>query len=306
MRHRLTTAGVLAGTVVLLIGCLPGSSKPTATAPDVRVSPMPRPATARVEARDIYQTVRLTGVVETYEPVEAKSPVAGRFLPSSRVRNGQSVRREAVIGTVDPCPDPASTGPGPTGGPSPEPTAEPECEGRRRNVRSPAAGVISGLREQDVAVGAAVAAIQPPGHHIRLSVEDPAVLFHFTEPPESGKAEILGGPSGLTVRYEKRVYDRDSGQVSVYVSAPGDVPLFPGLRAVVVFVTSVKDDVLTLPLSAVRGRSGQGEVVTIDEVGKTRRVEVTLGEADDAYVEVSGIESSVEVLRYPLESDFGA
>lgn len=269
-------------------------------------------ATTHVEIRDIYQTVRLEGAVEAYDSVAVRAPKTGTFAPVSGLHNGRTVRKGASLGTVSSCPaSGAATGSSsgtssgdPKPGTSASPTTGATCRQVRTAVTAPVAGKISGLAEQEVAPGTTVATIQPPGFHIRLPVVDASLLYRFAKPPKSGKAEIVGGPSGFTVRYEKRSYDKGTGQVSVYVSVPRDMTFFAGLHAVVVFVTGIKDQVPTLPLSAVHGKSGKGEVVTVDRAGKTKVVKVTLGESDDLYVEVHGIDAKADVLLYPLESDF--
>ncbi|NUT98662.1 MAG: hypothetical protein HOY78_42335 [Saccharothrix sp.] len=183
--------------------------------------------------------------------------------------------------------------------------SNPQCPSAGTPVRAPVAGVVSGLLvEQDVPAAGTVASLQPPGFHAKLPVLDPALLFRFTTPPKTGKAELVGGPSGFVVEYETRVYDKANGQTSLYVVLPGDVQAFPGLRVVVVFVTSVKEKVLTLPRSAVRGRAGRGEVVSVDPTGARKRLDVAIGDADADYVEVRDLDAATEVLRYPLESDF--
>jgi len=270
---------------------------------------MPSPATTRVQNRDIYQTVRLEGTVETYESIPATASKAGHFVPASGIVNRQIVRKGASVGFVRSCSASAtssSTSQGIASANSAAGTAETQCTAILTAVRAPASGVVTGLQEVDVSAGASVASIQPPGFHIRLLVSDASVLFRFTKPPKSGKGEIVGGPSGFKVGYEKRVYDKGNGQVSVYVSLPRDLQAFAGLHAVVVFVTNVKDHVPTLPLSAVRGRAGRGEVVTVDTSGKKKRVTVRIGASDDAFVEVHGIKPSASVLLYPLESEFDA
>ncbi len=283
--------------------------EPNTAAP---VQDMSDPATTHVENRDIYQTVRLEGAVETYDPVTVPAPAAGSFAPAERLANGQNVPADAVLGVVTTCPPalPQTGSPTTPADPAATPTttpatpATPRCTTTRTTVRAPVAGTVSGLQEQTVEAGAAVASIQPAGFHARLPVTDTSVLYRFTTPPTTGKAEVVGGPSGFPVTYERQVYDKDSDEVSVYVTMPGDVQLFAGLHVVVVFVTSVKDDVPALPVSAVRGRSGHGEVVTVDAAGTKRRADVTIGESDDVYVEVHGIDAAAAVLLYPLESDF--
>jgi hypothetical protein len=135
-------------------------------------------------------------------------------------------------------------------------------------------------------------------------VTDPVALYRFANPPKTGKAAIVGGPSGFKVTFEKREYDKNEDQVSIFVSVPRNLKLFAGLQAVVVFVTGAKRQVPTLPRSAVRGQAQRGEVITIDASGKKRPTKVSIGKSDDMYVEVRGVGSSTEVLLYPLDSDF--
>ncbi|WP_155123437.1 MULTISPECIES: efflux RND transporter periplasmic adaptor subunit [unclassified Actinoplanes] len=304
-------AAVFAGATVLLAACTttgdagPGSG---AGAGDLVVaSATAAPATVRVEKREIYQTVRLEGLVEPYDAVPVKAAVDGRFIPAAGVRNGRTVPRGFRLGAVRQCPDEQNAGtvnPAPSASASAGGTAATHCAYRYTAVRAPAAGQLSDVGEQNVAPGAVIANIRPPGFHIRLPVEDKSVLFNFAHPPSSGKAQIVGGPSGLTVRFERRTFDQSSGTVNVFVSAPSHVDLFAGLHAVVVFVTNALKDVDTLPLSAVRGRAEQGEVVVLDQAGHTRTVDVVIGAADDAYVQVSGLDPDADVLVYPLDSNF--
>ena len=253
-----------------------------------------------MEQRDIYSTIRLEGIVEAYDAVPVPAAKAGNFVPAAGLANGRSVTPGATIGKIEVC-APAATA---AAAPSPAPEGQAQCTITRTNVTAPVGGVLSGLYPQAVAAGAPVAAVQPPGFHAKLPVVEPSALFSFRTPPKTGKAELIGGPAGFVVTYENLVYVKDSGAVNVYASIPGDVPAFAGLRAVVVFVTSVKDKVPTLPLSAVRGRAGSGQVVVLEPDGRKRTAGVAIGAADDAYVEVTGLDPALDVLLYPLESDF--
>ncbi|GAB3834893.1 hypothetical protein GCM10027610_031420 [Dactylosporangium cerinum] len=259
-----------------------------------------RPATIRVERRDIYSTIRLEGIVEAYDAVPVPAAKAGNFVPTPGLANGRPVSVGDTIGKIEVC-VPAAT---PAATPSPAPEGPPPCTITRTNVTAPVGGLLSGLYPQAVAAGAPVAAVQPPGFHAKLPVVEPAALFSFQNPPKTGKAELVGGPAGFVVTYESLVYVKDSGAVNVFASIPADVPAFAGLRAIVVFVTNVKDKVPTLPLSAVRGRAGSGQVVVLEPDGRKRTAGVTIGAADDAYVEVTGLDPALDVVLYPLESDF--
>lgn len=301
MSPRRTASGALLACGLVVTACTTGGSGAREPDPVVAFDPGPAAATVRVESRDIYQTVRLEGVLETYDPVTVTAPKAGRFAPARGLRDGQAVAAEATLGVVH-CP-PAVADPQP-GSTTTTTTPNAQCPKAGTPVRSPVAGVVSGLLEQDVPATGPVATVQPPGFHAKLPVSDPAVLYRFTTPPKTGKAELVGGPSGIVVEYETQVYDKGSGQTSVYARVPGDVQAFAGLRVVVVFVTGVKDGVPTLPRSAVRGQAGRGEVVAVDPAGVRTRLAVTLGDADDEHVEVHGVDPAADILRFPLESDF--
>jgi hypothetical protein len=294
---------VVAVIALLTAACSDGTVSVDPPGQPIQASTLPGSATTRVQSRDIYETVRLEGIVETYAKVPVTAPEAGSFVPTRDLANGRTVKKGAVLGKIEKCLVPANP-PAAVAAPGPSAPAG-ECGSlRRTSVTAPVDGALSGLSAQDLSVGATVATIQPPGLHIRLPIADPATLYRFTNPPTSGKAELVGGPAGFTVSYERRFYSPDDGRVSVYTSLPGTVPAFEGLHAVVVFVTSVKNHVPTLPLSAVRGRAGQGRVVTVDAAGKRTTVEVTIGDSDDAYVVITGLGTTVDVLLYPLDSDF--
>ena len=158
--------------------------------------------------------------------------------------------------------------------------------------------------DAEVTSGTPLASIQPPGFHIRLPVTDPAALYSFVSPPHRGRAQIIGGPAGFPVRFERTVHQRDSDQVTVYVALPKKIRAFAGLHAVVVFVTATRSMVPTLPNSAVQGHSGNGEIVTLNATGKHHVTQVRIGAADGDYVEVSGVPEGMTVLLYPLNSDF--
>jgi hypothetical protein len=282
-------------------GCSAAPAPADGPAGAITASGSGRPATIRVERRDIYSTIRLEGVVEAYDAVPVPAAKAGNFVPTPGLANGRPVNAGETIGKIEIC-APAAT---PAAAPSTAPEGQAaQCIITRTNVTAPVGGVLSGLYPQAVAAGAPVAAVQPPGLHAKLPVVEPSALFSFQTPPKTGKAELIGGPAGFVVTYESLVYVKDSGAVNVYASIPADVAAFAGLRAVVVFVTNVKDKVPTLPLSAVRGRAGSGQVVVLEPDGRKRTAGVAIGAADDAHVEVTGLDPAVDVLLFPLESDF--
>lgn len=267
------------------------------------------PVTVRVEVRDVYQTLRLEGVVEPRPAHALAAPVSGRFTPARMLQAGTRVERGAVLGVVRAC-SATTTGATTSSGdaasaPGAGDTGTPSCTGRATQVTAPATGRLSAdLVRRDVARGDSLGEIDPGGFHARLPVTDPSALYAFTTPPKQGRGEIVGGPSGFEVRYERLMFDRDAGRVDVYGALPRGLRVFAGLRVVVVFVINRTDDVPTLPRSAVRGDRARGQVVVVEAGGRRSVRDIELGAADARVVEVKGLRPGTEVVEFPLESDF--
>lgn len=311
MRPRLRVTRATGAAIALALAAAGGVAVARAAAPsDAGAEPARQvavaddPATVRVTKRDVYQTLRLEGIVERRPAHPVVAPAAGRFTPASGLRAGTLVARGAALGVVRACATTtaaATDATTPGGGTA---TTTTTCTGRATPVTAPAAGrLTAGLERRDVARGATLAEVDPGGFRAVLPVTDPSALYAFTTPPKQGRGEVVGGPSGFVVRYERLAFDRDAGRVDVYAGLPRSLRLFEGLRVVVVFVTGRSDDVLTLPRSAVRGDRTRGEVVVV--AGGIRSVrDVELGVADARVVEVKGLPAGTEVVEFPLESDF--
>jgi hypothetical protein len=299
-------------------------------------------ATTMVERRDLYQTLRLEGTVERYDPVTVTATATGQFYLKSTVRGTRTVTKGETLGSIKVCRDDSDDSAagtagsdGATGSRSGDSANRTEANRTEANrtERSVSAGQDSAGTTCDsvrwvpirasgggrlrfasgldpaavgaVTAGQELATVQRSGFRARLPVTDAADLYGFNHPPRTARAQIVGGPSGFTVRFERTVYAKDAGRVSVLVSMPAKVPAFAGLHVVVVFVTSVKDQVPSLPRSAVQGSVKTGLIVRVAPDGRRSVARVGLGGTDDQYVEVKGLEDKQKVLLYPLESDFG-
>ena len=192
--------------------------------------------------------------------------------------------------------------PGPPGA-APPPAPKPHKPGTTGRGGPAAAGTITAMTGQQVTEGADVVRIRLPGFVIRATVTDPASLYDLMRPPPTGTTRILGGPAGFIVRYEGRTYDPTDGSVQLVLAVPGEIEVVEGLRTSTAFVVSRRADVPTLPVTAVQGTTGVGQVVVVD--GGTRVVTpVKLGQHDGTRVEVTGLHAGARVLRFPLASDF--
>ena len=168
---------------------------------------------------------------------------------------------------------------------------------------APASGTITSLAGEQVTEGSELVRVRPSGFVIRATVTDPAALYDLMRPPPTGKTRILGGPAGFSVRFERRTYDPADGTVVLLLAIPDDVTVVEGLRTSTAFVVNRRTGVLTLPVTAVQGATGMGQVVVVD--GERRVVTpVKLGQHDGSRVEVTGLPPASRVLRFPLASDF--
>jgi hypothetical protein len=294
--HRRAGHAAVLLTALLLVGtgCDDQVSPPVVAATQsTAAASQTAPKTVRVVKRDILSTVRLEGVVEANPTLPANAPGTGRFTPTADWQAGDAVQSGGRLGVIaTPACDEAAAASG-------------ACRVRTWSLVAPGDGVlVAALGEAEVVVGATVATIQPPGFHLRLSAPDPTILYRFTNPPLSAKASIVGGPEGFDIVFESTRYVRETSKVDVFASMPDDVAVFEGLKAVAVFVTDRKPDLNVVPRSAVKGDRQQGRVITVDQAGSKKTVDVQLGVSDAEYIEVNGIGQDVDVIQYPLESDF--
>lgn len=93
--------------------------------------------------------------------------------------------------------------------------------------------------------------------------------------------------------------DESSSGSEITCDVPQDVVVFDGLDMNMDIDAGSAEDVLTVPVTAVRGLVGKGAVWILDDEGKEIRTEVELGVTDGKVVEIrSGLKADVEVLRY--------
>lgn len=104
--------------------------------------------------------------------------------------------------------------------------------------------------------------------------------------PGMGSSDDGGQPGG------------DSGS-EISCDVPEDVVVFDGLSMRMDIDAGSAENVLTVPVTAVRGLVGKGTIWVLNDEGKEIRTEVELGVTDGKIVEVaSGVKSGAEVLRY--------
>ncbi|MGL4744515.1 MAG: hypothetical protein ACRCXL_09025 [Dermatophilaceae bacterium] len=256
-----------------------------------------------IETADLYRTRDVEGTVERVAAASIAAPIAGDFDPADGIKVGVAVEKGTRLGVVLVTCETAA------------PPVEIEsdrgadslsaCTEKRHTVRANVTGTVEQVSNGAVELAATVVTVRPPGYVIRAEVSDPKTVYDLRRPPSTAKARIVGGPAGFTVRFLARRYDSDSGKVELILAVPTSVDVVEGVRAQAAFVIARRSAVPTLPVTAVQGSDGTGQVVVVD--GDDRRVAaVTLGQYDTGRVEVTGLPPGARVLRFPLAADFAA
>ena len=185
---------------------------------------------------------------------------------------------------------------------------------------APVAGTLSSftaLVGQQFSVGDPVGQIAPPGFHVSGSIP-PEQLYRLIERPSEAQVTIAGGPApfactNLAITTPLPGQNQGTGQPpqgggentgsatgpTVTCTVPGDVTVFAGLTADLVIAGGVAQDVPVVPITAVEGASGTGNVYFVLPDGTTEPRAVTLGLNDGVNVEVtSGLAEGDSILQF--------
>lgn len=171
---------------------------------------------------------------------------------------------------------------------------------------APVSGTLSSftaLVGQQFSVGDPVGQVAPPGFEVSGSIP-PEQLYRLIERPADAQVTINGGPAPFTCTNllittplpgagtgtgstPGQAGETPSGP-TVTCTVPGDVTVFSGLSAEIVIAGGIATDVLVVPITAVEGAAGTGNVYFVLPDGSTETREVTLGLGDGVNVEVTG------------------
>jgi hypothetical protein len=187
-------------------------------------------------------------------------------------------------------------------------------------VTAPATGTLSSftaLVGQQFSVGDPVGQIAPPAFHVSGSIP-PEQLYRLIERPADAQVTINGGPApftctGLSITSPLAGQGTGGGDggnggtggttgqtgPTVRCAIPAEVTVFAGLTAEIVIAGGVAENVLTVPITAVEGAAGTGNVYFVLPDGSTEVRPVTLGLNDGINVEViEGVEEGDLVLQF--------
>ncbi|WDZ89881.1 HlyD family efflux transporter periplasmic adaptor subunit [Nocardiopsis sp. HUAS JQ3] len=190
---------------------------------------------------------------------------------------------------------------------------------------APAAGTVSGL--EDVMVGdvlepgAVVATVAPEEFRAVASIP-PNDLYRFYEDPRDILLQIDQGPPATACEFLSLgtaeggapVPDDGGGEGAEDVGGggggaelacrvPADLEVFEGVQGQLSVSTGTAANALVIPVTAVRGTAGAGEVVVVGEDGTEETREVVLGVSDGSSVEVTEGLSIGEAVLDPIPLD---
>lgn len=277
----------------------------------------------------VTNTVDLAGTVQSDAAVPVRATAAGKVV-FFFVEKGATVGAGAPLFQVrsEVAPDPAAQAPAPASdkdGADAAPPAAPAPVYAFTDVLAPAAGTLdtlSVLLNQEVGVGDQAGTIAPGTFSITGSLST-AQQFRLMGKPATATGSIANGPAPFAcqdVQLSNKTApegtgtgaaaipggpggpapaETGTGQVSCAV--PAGTTVFPGLGATITLTAGEAKDVVTLPLTAVKG-SVQNGVVWIpsaDGAGVPEERKVLLGLSDGNVVEiVSGLDEGQQVLEF--------
>jgi macrolide-specific efflux system membrane fusion protein len=301
-RLRSTTLWLVAGLLVLVVALYafwPGGKKNEA----------PSYAEIKPQRGEIRITVTSTGTVQPEGRIEMKPPVPGR-MESVLVREGQKVRRGQIIAWMSSTERAALLD-------SARAVSKEEYQRFQEYYRAtPIVAPVSGtIILRNVEPGQTVAASD-----VLLVISDRLQVVAKVDETDIARIE-RGVPAEIlldaypqqpiearvsAIAFEaKTVNNVTTYDVEV---APKAQPAFmrSGMTANVTFLLKKKEDVLTLPLSAIQFKKDSPFVLVKDAKGKPEEVLVAIGDSDGSNTEItSGLDEGQTVLVPKMQINTG-
>ena len=157
------------------------------------------------------------------------------------------------------------------------------------DILAPEAGDVSEIalvKGQMTSVGTEIYKLTPARYHLLATVE-PVQLYRLVNAPTEGTVTVTGGPAPFTCT-GVRVQVTAEGTASVRCAIPTDQTVFAGLPASMDLALGQVEDALVVPVTAVQGGAGTGNVwVDAGDGTEPEKRAVTLGVNDGAMVEVT-------------------
>lgn len=205
--------------------------------------------------------------------------------------------------------------------PAPEAEEGDSSSGTREvTLYAPASGTVSGL--EDVLVddvlepGAKVATVstgefhavaQVPANDLYRFYEDPGeIMLQVDKGPPATECEFIGLGAAEQDDSAEEGAEGGGGGSQLTCRVPSDLTVFDGVQGKLSVSTGEVENVVVVPVTAVRGNVDSGEVVVVDDGGSEEVREVSLGMSDGQSIEVTeGLSVGEQVLDpVPLDSRF--
>lgn len=169
------------------------------------------------------------------------------------------------------------------------------------DVLAPEGGDVSEIalvKGQAVSVGTESYTLTPARYHLLATVE-PVQLYRLVNAPTEGTVTIAGGPAPF-VCTGVGVQVSAEGTASVRCAIPGDQTVFAGLPATMDLALGQVEDALVIPVTAVQGGAGTGNVwVDAGDGAEPEERAVKLGVNDGVMVEVvEGLEEGDSIRQF--------
>lgn len=259
----------------------------------------------------------LDGSIVADSASDAKAPLDGDIL-ELKAAVGATVEKDAIIAVVrKEIPQEPVVSTDEEGNVT---SVQPKPKYETKNVTAPVAGTVSSLPMvigQTVAIGDVVAKVAPSTFSVTGQIA-PEQQYRLQTKPTEAAVQVVGGPGSFTCTNLSISVPLDGGDATpggedgastpatgatVRCSVPAEVTVFAGLTGTITLPGGSADDVLVLPVTAVKGNSQTGSVWVVGEDGEPVETPVGLGLNDGSSVEItSGVEEGASVLEFlPVE-----
>ncbi|MEU3230358.1 peptidase M23 [Nocardiopsis alba] len=190
---------------------------------------------------------------------------------------------------------------------------------REMTLYAPASGTLSGL--DDVLVGdvlepgATVATVssgkfqavaQVPANDLYRFYDDPGeIMLKIDKGPPAAECEFIGLGAGNDSSSEgdDETGGGEGGGSELSCRVPSDLTVFDGVQGKLSVSTGEAENVIVIPVTAVRGNSESGEVIVIGDDGSEEVREISLGLSDGNFLEVTEGLSVGEKVMDPIPLD---
>jgi len=228
-------------------------------------------ATIAVEQRSLTSTVVVQGVVVPRPEYLIEAPEAGRIAFGDALDTNKDLETGQLLATV-----------------------------ADQEIQVPAAGELKELLVADgTTIAARIPIVSVIYHGFGVLLEVPVTeQYRMYQGALSARVNITSGPSGLECQLvSPNLAPEIAETVKLLCLLPLDAQVASGLQAKAGLLTATRENVLTLPLSAVSGRVDQGEVTRLRADGLPETVTVQLGITDGVYLEIlAGLQEGDQVL----------